>query len=703
MSKQRKPRRRIAFKWNSINNKVVISIVGVTLLSLLTVGMVVQNKVNQQTVNDFKQAMDTQISSVDAGMATFFSDVEANVNMLTSLTLLKETDQRITTYVDKKGVNGKVPMKPLEGDPLEAEVYRTFQSFVNTHPTVLASSLGAEANGGFVQYPENDRDEGYDARKRSWYKLAVSNAEQVNFSDAYTTSSGKLVIYAAKAIKDDQNSLRGVLSVDVDLASLTQMMKNSPIGSSGYIVLVDQLGNIIAHPKEENLISTNIVDLGIKELSDVAALPKEPFETELQDGQQYVASVIPATNENIKLNYVVFVKKDEFSKSAKEIRNMIYVVTLLVLVVAVAVAYFVSSRISRPIKFASSHLKQLGNGDFTKEIPDKYLRAGDEVGDIMRDANTMQQNLVHLIQEISSASNHVSASSKELMDSSEQTVTTANEVARTIEEIANSTGAQAQDTERGAVHINELGALMSRDQANIQALNTSANEVDHMKNTVMGILNELVEKTKTSYDAATDIAEVIVNTNESAVKIENATKMIKSIAEQTNLLALNASIESARAGEYGRGFAVVAQEIRKLAEQSNTFTEEISVIISELTEKTEYAVRKIHEVEQTVQSQTDSVHQTNEQVLGIASAIDNMKQVVAHINNSAKNMEVKKNEIIGVIENLAASSEENAAGTEEVSASMEEQSASMHEVLQASKQLANLSENMQKSIDKFKY
>lgn len=703
MTQQRKPHKRKAFRWNSINNKVVLSIVGVTMLSLLTVGIVVQYKVNQQTEQDFKQTMDTQIRDADANIASFFSDVEANVNMLTSLTLLMETDQRITTYIDKKGVNGKVPMKPLEGDPIEAEVYKTFESFVSTHPSVLASSLGAEANGGFVQYPESDRDEGYDARKRSWYKLAVANPEQVNFSDAYTTSSGKLVIYAAKAIRGDQNSLRGVLSVDVDLASLTQKMKDSPIGSSGYIVLVDQLGNIIAHPTQENLISTNIADMGMKQLGDVTALPKEPFETKMQDGQQYVVRVIPAANDNIKLNYLVFVEKDEFSKSAKEITNMIYLVTLLVIVVASAVAYFVSNRISRPIKFASSHLKQLGNGDFTKEIPDKYLRAGDEVGDIMNDANNMQQNLLHLIQEISSASNHVSASSKELMEASEQTVTTANEVSRTIEEIANSTGAQAQDTERGALHINEWGTLMSQDQVNIQALNTSANEVDHLKNSVMDILHELVEKTKTTYDAAADISNVIVNTNESAVKIENATKMIKSIAEQTNLLALNASIESARAGEYGRGFAVVAQEIRKLAEQSSTFTGEISVIISELTGKTEYAVSKIHEVEQTVQSQTDSVHHTNEQVLGIASAIDNMKQVVAHINKSAKNMEIKKNDIIGVIENLAASSEENAAGTEEVAASMEEQSASMQEVLQSSKQLAKLSENMQKSIDKFRY
>lgn len=691
------------FRIKSINNKLVLSIVSVTVISLIAVSLVVSFKVNRQSEEEFKRSMDTQLNNVDANINTFFSEIASNVEMLTTLSALKETDGRITTYVDKKGVNGKVQMKPLEADPFEAEIYRTFESFVGSHSTVLTTSLGAEENGGFVQYPESDRDEGYDARERSWYKLANSNPEKVHFSDVYTTSSGQLVIYAAKVIKDDNNTLRGVLSDDIDLTSLSKMIQSSKIGDTGYIVLADSLGNIIAHPKDDSLLGANISKLGIKQFENSEKLPKAPFTTELKDGKKYVASVIPASNSHLGLNNIVFVEEDEFSKSGEEITKIILMTTVIVFIVSILIAYYVSNRISRPIRYASEHLRLLGNGDFTKGIPEKYLRSDDEIGDIMRDTNNMQKNLTSLIHDISIASKQVSASSFELKETSEQSVAAAIEVARAIGEISKGTGEQAADTERGAVHINVLGSLISRDQVTIAGLNKSASEVDSIKVDIKNILKDLVVKTKSSYQASREVSDVIINTNESAAKIDNASQMIKSIAEQTNLLALNASIEAARAGEYGKGFAVVAEEIRKLAEQSNAFTEEISKIIRELTEKTEFAVKKIQEVGQTVQSQAESVQNTNERVGEIEFAIDNMKQVVLHINQSANEMENKKDEIIAIIENLSASSEENAAGTQEAAASVEEQTASMEEISNASRRLAKLAEEMQMSIEKFKY
>ncbi|MPN29494.1 hypothetical protein SDC9_176947 [bioreactor metagenome] len=101
--------------------------------------------------------------------------------------------------------------------------------------------------------------------------------------------------------------------------------------------------------------------------------------------------------------------------------------------------------------------------------------------------------------------------------------------------------------------------------------------------------------------------------------------------------------------------------------------------------------------------QNESLQKTNTQFDGIAKAIDNVKTIVDHLNKSSATMNVKKDQIIAIIENLSAISEENAASTQEASASVEEQTAAMEQIADASESLAKLAQQMQESISIFKY
>ncbi|WP_420806810.1 methyl-accepting chemotaxis protein [Abyssisolibacter fermentans] len=234
-------------------------------------------------------------------------------------------------------------------------------------------------------------------------------------------------------------------------------------------------------------------------------------------------------------------------------------------------------------------------------------------------------------------------------------------------------------------------------------LNTALKQVEILKNEGVKTLDVLVENTKKSSIASKGVYNVIVESNKSAEKIDNASQMIKNIADQTNLLALNAAIEAARAGEAGKGFAVVADEIRKLAEQSNSFTDEIFNIIGELGNKTSVAVKTMEEVSRVLSDQSNSVEQTNFKFDGISNSIDAIMDIIIKLNESSKEMENRKTDIITIIENLAAVSEENAASTEEASAAAQQQTASMAEVANSIDALVNLAEEMKKSIAKFNY
>jgi methyl-accepting chemotaxis protein len=178
--------------------------------------------------------------------------------------------------------------------------------------------------------------------------------------------------------------------------------------------------------------------------------------------------------------------------------------------------------------------------------------------------------------------------------------------------------------------------------------------------------------------------------------------MIKSISEQTNLLALNASIEAARAGEAGRGFSVVAEEIRKLAEESDQFSETIAVIVRNLQNEVSQAVEEINKMTTIVHNQSDGVNKTKEKFNGIAKSIEKTTRLIEILTQSSDEMKNKKEDILESIHNLSEISETNAAATEEVSASVQEQTASMDEIAHSSQNLLSLADATKEMISKFK-
>ncbi len=377
-------------------------------------------------------------------------------------------------------------------------------------------------------------------------------------------------------------------------------------------------------------------------------------------------------------------------------------IALLALILSGIIATVITRSIARPIGQVIEDIEYLANYDLTHHIPQAMMRRKDEIGQLVKAVAAIEESQRNIIGTIMESSGKLSDTSSHLTEITERTSTTSLEIARAVEEISSGAMSQAHNTEEGAMAVSDIGQLIVDNKELTHQLLDAAEGVETLKSEGMAIMEALVAASEENARASISVTQTVMATNTQATKIEAASQMIQSISEQTNLLALNAAIEAARAGESGRGFAVVADEIRKLAEQSGSFSDEISKTIHELMNNAKDAVATMDSANEVAKLQNQKVAETSEKFQGIDEAILHMRQFLDDIEKLSEVMDDKKEKMIDVIGNLSALAEENAAGTQEASASIEEQTASIQEVSHSSAHMETLVEDFEEILGAYK-
>lgn len=583
-----------------------------------------------------------------------------------------------------------------------------------------ANSEGHDETGRFIPYW--DRFDGTvsrhflenynDSGKGDYYLLSLSSGKETVLEPFEYEISGKSVLMTSLTVPIKVgDKVIGVAGVDMNLNHLQEMSNGLKAYKTGFGRLMSESGVIISHPKSERIlqVADELKDENAKEILENInkgeSFSKAIYSVSDKKEMFKSFSAIKVGNSESNWIFGIVVPENEiFEEVNKTIRNFMAIGGVSIVLIGVII-FIISENITKPIVSITNRIERLAKLDFTSEESEeakKRRSRKDEIGDMSKSLRTMRNNVADFIYKTAESAEQVAASSEELTATSEQTAIAAEEVAKTIEEIARGATDQARDTEKTAHNMEELGLVLDEESEYIKELNVATSNIEEEKEEGIQILKKLVEDTEKSNAAAADIFNIVTSNNESAEKIENASTMIQSIADQTNLLALNAAIEAARAGEAGKGFAVVADEIRKLAEESNNFTADIKVVIDELKSKSELAVNVMEGVRVIVGDQSESVNQTENKFEGISNAIELIKDLTIKLNKSVDDMNENKGNVMELIQNLSAISEENAAGTQEASASMEEQSATVHEISNSGESLSIIAEELRISIEEFK-
>lgn len=568
---------------------------------------------------------------------------------------------------------------------------------------------------GVVVYAAKMKDslEGVSFAEREYIKSAL-NGEQKWSKPFYTeVVDDNIMALGTPIYNSDYRKIIGTLVIVVDQPMLNKIVHKGieKLGESGDSYLVTADGLLIT----ETRLGEYAEDAALKKTIDTEAT--RLLGSEIVNGNiefEHIGSykdylgnkvygfmgVIQVGDQHMGL--IIEVDDEEAFSGLIHLRFITIGIIIFFVILTLITLYFFSKTITTPLTAVVKNASRLADYDLTKDVEQKYLTRNDEMGTIAKAVQKVIVNLRDLLGEVAKNAEQVASSAEELTATSQQAATGTEEVAGTINEIAKGASNQADHTATGSEKLYDLSQLIEKDREYIGDMNTATREVSNLVGEGLTISDELATKTKANGEAVDIVFESIVKTNESSVKIGEASNVIAAIAEQTNLLALNAAIEAARAGEAGKGFSVVAEEIRKLAEQSTQSTKSIDEIIATLKNDADVAVKKMEEASGFVKAQEESVKRTVAKYREIDKATKGAESVVEILTKASTIMEERKEEVQIVIENLSAVAEQNAASTQEVSATMEEQTASMEEITHASEGLSELSTALQRLIEQFK-
>jgi methyl-accepting chemotaxis protein len=530
----------------------------------------------------------------------------------------------------------------------------------------------------------------------------------------YPLPQGK-VLYAnmGNPIKDkDTGAVVGLSGATIVLSTIQQMVGEIKPFGDGHAMVFSSGGIVAAHTDPERLGKNMresesdtfgpFLDTMVEAITQGTSASFVYQSEQSNTVMQYYA--VPFTIGQVPKPWtlVVGVSRNTIMAPVYHLIRICLIIGVLTILFMSAGVVLTARSISRPIAQTMTLLKDIAEGDLTKEIA---VSSKDEVGDLARYLNFTVDEIKTLVLSIRREADTLSQTGVELSSNMAQTAASIGEITASVQSVKQQTGKQTEsirsvDASIGQM-VESIESLNGVVHKQADCVNQSSSAIEEMLANIQSVTQRLVsnsgnvstlaQASETGRNGLREVSAAIQEIDKESAGLLEINAVMQNIASQTNLLSMNAAIEAAHAGAAGKGFAVVADEIRKLAESSGTQSKTISGVlkkikdsIDKIAKSTEGVLLKFEAISGGVKQVSEQEEQVRaameEQGLGsrqILEAVGNLNEITVAVRDGAEAVSGRSREVMNesrvlerIIGEISGGMQEMAAGAEQINSAV---------------------------------
>lgn len=594
----------------SLRSKLILASALIILIPLLLITSILSYYIRNESLDSFTRSSIGEMEKVDQSFEFYIESVKSNLTMLVNSKEMVQSKDKIKNYINVTNIVTKDDGASDE----ELRLKRLLKMVKESNSGYDYIFVGTD-QGEFVMVPDGELGSNYDPRKRGWYQQGVSSSGFA-FTDAYKSTTGDVVISIVHPVKSNGNTF-GALGVDVTLKKLTDVINNVRFGKTGFVILAQKNGVVLANPRDNNDNFKKIEESTIKGLN----LARNDFAQQVTfQGKDYFA--VKHAPENGNFHYYALKEVSEVYVATYTLYRIAIILGLVVGAIFLAIAYQASSKLSLSFMTIAHSMQEA-----SKKL--------DSVAKQMEESSFTLSETSH---QQASSIQETSASLEELTGMVENNVNNANH-------------AQAQ-----ATSIKELS---------VEA-NQSSNELNSSMNLVLqknqefeeliSVINNIKDKTKVMDEIAFQTKLLSFNASVEAERAGEHGRGFAVVAQEVGSLA---ELSAKAAREIGHIVATSLDQTTSIIRDSQQTVEGSKSIVIKVVGQLKQISEKALEVERSGKEVYVASHEQSKGIAQISQAMHQLESATqntstaSHVTaQNAKILKIEMEELDHMVDSL---------------------------------------------------